>query len=144
MSDRYVKGNRGWKCAYRVALGTMKVGGGPAGARWTLDFILEQLRHEGVSEEDLETTPVLRLNEVADMFGLHPQTVRKVLKGYCLTGEAAACQTHQLTKRCDCKQPILLTLAQIETVWPELVAAYHRMARRPGRVRVSNYIGVGI
>jgi len=144
VSDRYVKGNRGWKCAYRVALGTMKAGGGPAGARWTLDFILEQLRHEGVSEEDLETTPVLRLNEVADMFGLHPQTVRKVLKGYCLTGEAAACQTHQLTKRCDCKQPILLTLAQIETVWPELVAAYHRMARRPGRVRVSNYIGVGI
>ena len=144
MSERYVKGSRGWRYAYRVALGTMRAEGGPKGARWTLDFILDQLRHEGVPEEDLETTPVLRLNEVADAFGIHPQTVRKALKAFGFTSEVAACPTHQLNKRCDCKRPVMLTPAHLETIWPELVAAYHRMARRPGRVRVSHYIGVGI
>ena len=147
MSERYVKAStpRGWRSGFRVALGTMRAEGGPKGARWTLDFIRDTLlHHEDVPEEELEVTPVLRLGEVADMFGVHPQTVRKALREFNLTGEEAACRAHQLRKRCDCKRPILLTLAHVETIWPELERAYHRMARRPGRVRVSNYIGVGI
>lgn len=144
MSDRYVRGINGKRTWYRVALGTMRAEGGPSGARWMIDFETAKLRRmleeDGYAgdelEEELENTYVFQLADLADAFGMAPQTLSKELRAHGFELGSAQCVAHQ-SKRCDCKTSALLTLGMVEFLWPYCVKAYHRQARRPGRVNVT-------